>query len=193
MITIYIISFYYEFVVLPGFVEALEKSVKNGVKVSVGVVGRTVARLVVSVVHIKKLLRLIRDLLDDPELFLFPESGDDLAKGSTVRHVDLEDGPGETLLRPHTNSDPLSLHVVNLELPGDVVPLGEQPQLHVLLVDVHPHAEVAEERSSLWAAAEVRERNGPGLQGELVVLDQPQVRLVDLVGLEGKVITKLSL
>ena len=36
-----------------------------------------------------------------------------------------------------------------LSRPGDVIPLREEAQVHVLLVDVDPHAEVTEQVSPL--------------------------------------------
>jgi hypothetical protein len=46
----------------------------------------------------------------------------------------------------------LKAHLVNVELPGNVVPLREEAQLYILLVDVHPHAEIVEELTSLLPA-----------------------------------------
>ena len=39
-----------------------------------------------------------------------------------------------------------------LTTPGDIIPLGEEAQVHVLLVDIDPHAEVTEQVSPLLMA-----------------------------------------
>ena len=40
-----------------------------------------------------------------------------------------------------TNLDPLCLHLVDIELSGDVEPLGEETKVGVPLVHVHPHTQ----------------------------------------------------
>jgi len=40
-------------------------------------------------------------------------------------------------------------YLINAELPGDVVPLREEAELNILLVDVHPHAQVVEQLATL--------------------------------------------
>jgi hypothetical protein len=40
-------------------------------------------------------------------------------------------------------------YLINAEFPGDVVPLREEAELNILLVDVHPHAKVVEQLATL--------------------------------------------
>ena len=40
-------------------------------------------------------------------------------------------------------------YLINAEFPGDVIPLREEAELNILLVDVHPHAKVVKQLAPL--------------------------------------------